>query len=737
MTGQASGTATISYIMPTGCFATTNINVFSLSPIGNPGSVCVGQSITLTDPIPGGVWSSASPTIASIGSSSGILTGIASVFNVTITYSMGTGCRATTTVSVVSSSAISGPTSVCQGATIALSNATAGGTWSSSAAGIASVGTTGVVSGVSGGTAVITYTLATGCTSVYTVTVNATAPVTGPTSVCVGQTITLANALSGGTWTSNYVSIATVGAATGIVTGVAAVATVPTISYTLGNGCRSTYAVTVNSLAPITGFTSVCQGQSITMADAIAGGTWSTPDAVITLGSTTGLVNGLIPGVASITYLLPSGCMAQYTVTVNALAPITGIAPVCVGQSITVSNAIPGGTWTSARPSALAVGSSSGVVTGMAGGYYPRISYTLSSGCIATVMGTVNALPAVAAISGPASVAISGATITLLETTIGGFWSTNDPTLATVGSTTGIVTGVGLGVDVITYSVTSAVGCVGFATKSITVGPTPLPEGISYNGTLSVCVGYSNAISTDYPGGVFSMGATGNAVATVNSETGLVTGLAAGRTMVTYTVNNGPVESSVLTNIIVNELPDKVNISANPGTTINAGVEVTFTASVANGGTLPVYQWLVNGLPVTGANSANFTTSSLLDNDVVSCMVGSSSGCSDYTVSGRVVMHMATDDIKTVTTGAAIAIRPNPNAGQFNLVGFTGSVNDQDVTVEVTNMIGQVIYKDNLSAKNGRINQQLTLASTLVNGMYILNLHTTSGDKIIHFVIER
>ena len=650
---------------------------------------------------------------------------------------MGTGCRATTSVSVVSSSAISGPSTVCQGATITLSNATAGGTWSSSSPGIASIGTNGIVTGVSGGTAVVTYTLGTGCTSVYTVTVNASAPITGPTRVCVGQTIALSDAIPGGTWTSNYVTMATVGATTGIVTGVASVATAPTISYTLSNGCRSTYAVTVYALSPIAGTSTLCQSMSLTLTDGTAGGTWSTSDATIALGSTTGLVNGLTPGSATITYLLPSGCMSQFTLTVNPQAPITGIAPVCVGQSITVSNPIPGGTWTSARPSALMVGSSTGVVTGIAGGYYPRITYTLGSGCFSTVMGTVNALPAVPGIIGAATVAISGAPITLTVSASGGFWSSNDPTVAVVGSTTGVVTGVGLGVDVISYSVTSALGCVGFATRSITVGPTPLPEGISYNGTLSVCVGSSNTLSTAYPGGVFSMGTSGNNIAIVNPETGLVTGLAAGRAMVTYTVSNGTVESLVLTNVIVNELPDKVNIAANPGTMVSAGQEVTFSASVANGGTLPVYQWSVNGLPVTGANTATFTTTSLLDNDVVSCAVSSASGCSDYTISGRVVIHMGTDDIRTVTSGAFIAIRPNPNAGQFNLVGFTGSVTDQDINVEVTDMIGQVVYKDNLSAKNGRINQQLTLASTLVNGMYILNLHTASGDKIIHFVIER
>jgi hypothetical protein len=60
----------------------------------------------------------------------------------------------------VSISYLSATTSVCVGSTVTLSDATAGGTWSSSNPAVATIGSsTGVVTGVSSGTVVITYAL--------------------------------------------------------------------------------------------------------------------------------------------------------------------------------------------------------------------------------------------------------------------------------------------------------------------------------------------------------------------------------------------------------------------------------------------------------------------------------------------------------------------------------------------------------------------------------------------------
>jgi parallel beta-helix repeat protein len=66
---------------------------------------------------------------------------------------------------------------------------------------------------------------------------------------------------------------------------------------------------------------------------------------------------------------------------------------------------------------------------------------------------------------------------------------------------------------------------------------------------------------------------------------------------------------------------------SNPGC---PGSLLTFTASATNGGTTPAYQWKVNGTNV-GTNSATFTTSTLTNGQVVSCVITSNASCASPT----------------------------------------------------------------------------------------------------------
>ena len=62
--------------------------------------------------------------------------------------------------------------------------------------------------------------------------------------------------------------------------------------------------------------------------------------------------------------------------------------------------------------------------------------------------------------------------------------------------------------------------------------------------------------------------------------------------------------------------------SSDTDNSICAGATVTFTASATNGGANPSYQWYVNNSP-TGSNSSSFTTSSLTNGSVVTCVMTS------------------------------------------------------------------------------------------------------------------
>ena len=151
-------------------------------------------------------------------------------------------------------------------------------------------------------------------------------------------------------------------------------------------------------------------------------------------------------------------------VNVTAATPIdyiTGPSSVCTGSTITLSDATPGGTWSSTDP---AIGSinSTGVVTAIAPGV-TTISYTASLGCglsVATAEITVETAATVRGISGSSAICM-GADALLTDAAAGGVWSAGNSN-ATI-SATGLITGITAGTDIITYTVTNSCGSA-FAT---------------------------------------------------------------------------------------------------------------------------------------------------------------------------------------------------------------------------------------------------------------------------------
>ena len=172
---------------------------------------------------------------------------------------------------------------------------------------------------------------------------------------------------------------------------------------------------------------------------------------------------------ATIKYTLSTGCFSVFSVTVYPLpAPITGPHTVCVGSSITLSDASAtvAWVWTSSNPAKATVTPSTGIVTGVSAGNV-IITFTLSTGCYVTYTVTVNPLPL--PIYGTDHVCV-GATTTLHDTTAAGTvavgtWSSINPSKGTI-STTGVVTGISAGLDTIRF-ILPVTGC--YAQDVVTV----------------------------------------------------------------------------------------------------------------------------------------------------------------------------------------------------------------------------------------------------------------------------
>ncbi len=576
VTGVTSGYSIITYTLSTGCYVTDTITVNPLpAAFSGPSAVCPGSGITLSSTPTGGTWSSGSTSIATIVASTGALTGI-SAGSATITYTAPTSCKRTGSITVYANPAtITGTTSLCEGGgTTNLYNSTTGGTWSSSNTALATVSSSGLVTGIRRGTLTITYTVSsTGCYTTTSVIVNPLPSViTGPSAVCASGTVAFSDSVSGGTWSSSNSAIASVNGTTGDVSGVSAGST--DITYFLGTGCIATKNITVNPLpAAIGGTTSVCEGGSTTnLSDATAGGTWSSANTTIASIDATGTVTGLNAGTTNISYILSAtGCGVWTAVTVNPLPPaISGPAAVCVNSAITLSNSSAGGSWSSGTTSVATI-SATGSLTGIANGT-TTITYTLPTGCIATKTVTVNPLPA--AISGT-PVVCAGLTTTFSDATASGTWSTANSSIASVNSS-GIITGVAAGTTDITYQL--GTGCQ--VTRSVTVNP--LPGAIS--GAYNVCQSFTTVFANVTTGGTWSSGNT--SIASI-SASGLVTGVAVGTTVITYTLGTGCLQTQAIT---VDPLPVAIagatNVCVNSNVALSDGTSggswSTSDASVAS-----------------------------------------------------------------------------------------------------------------------------------------------------------
>ena len=160
-------------------------------------------------------------------------------------------------------------------------------------------------------------------------------------------------------------------------------------------------------------------------------------------------------------------------------------------------------------------------------------------------------LPLIDSITGPNSVCTEQR-LTLSDSISGGTWSSNNTVVATVGSANGIVTCVGAGIAIITYSITNSCGTT-LATYTITVNPY---VGMT-TGTDSLCPGDTVTLYNTVNAGAWS---SVNASIASITNFGLVTGVKPGLDTIRYIINtacgadtaNFPITVNDCTNSVIN-----------------------------------------------------------------------------------------------------------------------------------------------------------------------------------------
>lgn len=465
--------------------------VATVRPLGATIEAGTMLALTATSPVAadGFTWSSSAGSVATVDAS-GIVTGIAEGMALITATGTVSGAQGSTTIAVTAP-AVSEVTVTPGSATIAIAgeavltaastNAGDSFTWSSSDVTVATVNSTGVVTGVGAGSARIQATgTASGATGRATITVvdNTVHEVMiepAAATIFVADTTTLvATSTDTGdsfTWSSGNGAVATV-SASGVVTGVGAGTTsITALGTSSGAGASATVSVNAHTVTVDPASVAVLAGTTAQLAasstDAGDGFTWLSADQSIATVNASGLVTGVGGGTVTITASgTRSGAMDTAAVTVQdgvAVNPPTGTITEGATLQFSAQSTDSGDTfaWTSSD-TAVARVNAAGLVTGVRAGNASITATGARSGesgsASLTVLPVLPVTPGTATVEIGRIVALSARAFDVDDVLA---WTSSNTAVATVNGT-GVVTGVRVGAARITVTGSHS-GAVGVA----------------------------------------------------------------------------------------------------------------------------------------------------------------------------------------------------------------------------------------------------------------------------------
>ncbi len=198
----------------------------------------------------------------------------------------------------------------------------------------------------------------------------------------------------------------------------------------------------------------------------------------------------------------------------------------------------------------------------------------------------------------------------------------------------------------------------------------------------------------------------------------------------TVTANNGCISTMAGSATVGIDPPPAIS-----GTiyTVAPGASITLTGSISGGtwaSSMPSY--------ATVGTTSGVVTGVALGTTVITYTL--TTGCFDtHTIATTATgFRQSQNNVIVTTTGTGnISVMPNPNTGTFTIRGSLISNEDQELTLEITNVVGQVIYSSKVTALKGVINELIKLNSTVANGMYLVSLKSDTEKIVLHIVITQ
>ena len=85
---------------------------------------------------------------------------------------------------------------------------------------------------------------------------------------------------------------------------------------------------------------------------------------------------------------------------------------------------------------------------------------------------------------------------------------------------------------------------------------------------------------------------------------------------------------------------------------------------------------------------------------------------------------------------AMVYLSPNPNRGAFRIEAYVSTTASM-AEIEVSDMIGRVVYKQETPVAQGVLKKDIELGNDLPDGVYILRLAAGETTKVMQVVMTR
>ncbi len=194
-----------------------------------------------------------------------------------------------------------------------------------------------------------------------------------------------------------------------------------------------------------------------------------------------------------------------------------------------------------------------------------------------------------------------------------------------------------------------------------------------------------------------------------------------------------PSDTSNYINMVLLNTTPVVTIYALSDTFISSGGSVSFNSTVG-GSSILSGTWYVNNV-AQHDSLGTLSLTNIHSNDTVRYEVSSNASCASIGVSNTIVVHVNVGVESANLNGAAVEITPNPNSGSFSIKGAFGTDDDKAGSYEITNAIGQVVSRGQLSIHNGQITTSLSLTG-YTPGLYLIRLSKDNENKTLRFIMQ-